>query len=1052
MTLRFGPPRMLPLLLTLLAMAFIARPASAHIGASNDTAFYNAVKRFDLPVQSVWTSFSHSGLSAASFSKNVGNFSLPGPGPTSPDFSSTGGPIEFGFFSFFSLNTPIELLLQTAPSPNPSDSKMYWTDSNNSGHAIAKVQRANLDGTAVELLVTPPSLNPRFIALDGGGGKMYWADIGVIRRANLDGSGETVLITGLPCPMGVALDTAAGRIYWTDCSANKIQSADLNGSNVSDVLTGLSAPRGIALDLVAGKIYWTETGGQRIRRANLDGTSIQNLVTGEIFPQGIALDVAGGKMYWGNDGKVKRANLDGTSITTLVNIVVGGLTGNPLGIALDIGGGKMYWTETTGKRIQRANLDGTAVQDLITTGLDTPWGIALLLPPNRPPVANAGSNQTVSATNGCQATVTLDGTASSDPDGDPLTYTWKGSFGTATGSKPTVPLSVGTNNITLTVNDGRGGTASASVAVTVRDTTPPVTVATWPAPNTYGWNNADVIVSLSATDNCSGVKEIDYSLSGAQTGGAALPGGSASVTISAEGTTMLTYFAKDNAGNQEAQRSLTVKIDKTPPTITASRLPLANSNGWNNADVTVSFSCSDSLSGISNCAASQTVSGEGAGQSRTGTATDIAGNTASATIDSINIDKTPPVVTFGAATPSANPYGWNNTNVSLPFTTSDNLSGVASANPAVSPLVLSTEGAAVSGTVTVTDVAGNTAIVASPTVKIDKTPPSAPAFAITPVPNGAGWNNSLPVTVIFSGTDTGSGIAGCSVPPSITVETAGTIVSGTCTDLAGNTGPSTFVTVKVDVNSPDATNVVATPTAIGSTGTLTATIADPANPNVSSGVSSADYSIDGGSFVAMSPAAGSSFGNPSVNVSATLPSFNLPGVHTVCVRGTDAAGNAGPVSCAYYAVYDANGGYVTGGGWINSPAGAYTSNANLSGKANFGFVSNYQKGANVPTGQTEFQFNVANFNFHSTSYEWLVIAGAKAQYKGGGTVNGVGNYGFILTAIDGEINGGGGVDKFRIKIWDINNNGTIVYDNQLGASDSDTPTTVLGGGSIVIHN
>ncbi len=481
---------------------------------------------------------------------------------------------------------------------------------------------------------------------------------------------------------------------------------------------------------------------------------------------------------------------------------------------------------------------------------------------------------------------------------------------------------------------------------------------------------------------------------------------------------------------------------------------MPNGAGWNNTPVTVTFVGSDSVSGVDSCTAATTVTTEGANlSSAPGTCTDKAGNISpSVAKTGLNIDTRPPVVTFGAATPSANPYGWNNTNVSLPFTTSDNLSGVASANPAVSPLVLSTEGAAVSGTVTVTDVAGNTAIVAFPTVKIDRTPPSAPAFAITPVPNGAGWNNSLPVTVIFSGTDTGSGIAGCSVPPSITVETAGTIVSGTCTDLAGNTGPATFVTVKVDVHSPNATNVVATPTAIGSTGTLTATIADPANPNVSSGVSSADYSIDGGSFVAMSPAAGSSFGNPSVNVSATLPSFNLPGVHTVCVRGTDAAGNAGPVSCAYYAVYDANGGYVTGGGWINSPAGAYTSNAILSGKANFGFVSNYQKGANVPTGQTEFQFNVANFNFHSTSYEWLVIAGAKAQYKGVGTVNGVGNYGFILTAIDGEINGGGGVDKFRIKIWDINNNGTIVYDNQLGASDSDTPTIVLGGGSIVIHN
>ena len=58
------------------------------------------------------------------------------------------------------------------------------------------------------------------------------------------------------------------------------------------------------------------------------------------------------------------------------------------------------------------------------------------------------------------------------------------------------------------------------------------------------------------------------------------------------------------------------------------------------------------------------------------------------------------------------------------------------------------------------------------------------------------------------------------------------------------------------------------------------------------------------------------------------------------------------------------------------------------GKANFGFVSKYQKGAKVPTGETEFQFKAGDLNFHSTAYEWLVIAGAKAQYKGIGTVNG----------------------------------------------------------------
>jgi hypothetical protein len=148
--------------------------------------------------------------------------------------------------------------------------------------------------------------------------------------------------------------------------------------------------------------------------------------------------------------------------------------------------------------------------------------------------------------------------------------------------------------------------------------------------------------------------------------------------------------------------------------------------------------------------------------------------------------------------------------------------------------------------------------------------------------------------------------------------------------------------------------------------------------------------------------------------------------------------------------YDPYGGFVTGGGWIISPLGAYTLEPSLTGKATFGFVSKYQKGSSVPTGDTEFQFHVANFSFHSTAYDWLVVAGARAQFKGIGTVNGIGNYGFILTAIDGQISGGGGVDKFRIKIWD-RNSGANVYDNQNGESDDAALTTAIGKGSIVIH-
>ena len=121
--------------------------------------------------------------------------------------------------------------------------------------------------------------------------------------------------------------------------------------------------------------------------------------------------------------------------------------------------------------------------------------------------------------------------------------------------------------------------------------------------------------------------------------------------------------------------------------------------------------------------------------------------------------------------------------------------------------------------------------------------------------------------------------------------------------------------------------------------------------------------------------------------------------------------------------------------------------------ASFGFVSKYKKGATIPTGQTEFQYKVGSLNFHSTDYQWLVIAGARAQYKGTGTINGQGNYGFMLTAIDGDINGGGGTDKFRIKIWDKDDGDTIVYDNLMDApDDADPETLLLRGGSIVIHS
>ena len=167
---------------------------------------------------------------------------------------------------------------------------------------------------------------------------------------------------------------------------------------------------------------------------------------------------------------------------------------------------------------------------------------------------------------------------------------------------------------------------------------------------------------------------------------------------------------------------------------------------------------------------------------------------------------------------------------------------------------------------------------------------------------------------------------------------------------------------------------------------------------------------------------------------------------------TAVAGSGCSTSVAYFSVYDPSAGFVTGGGWINSPVGAYSADPTLTGKANFGFNAQYKKGNNVPDGNTEFQFQAGNLNFKSTSYGTgsLVIAGAKAIFQGTGTINGSGSYSFMISAIDGSISGGGGTDKFRIKIQTAG--GGVVYDNNVNAANNADPTTCLGGGSIVIHS
>jgi len=260
----------------------------------------------------------------------------------------------------------------------------------------------------------------------------------------------------------------------------------------------------------------------------------------------------------------------------------------------------------------------------------------------------------------------------------------------------------------------------------------------------------------------------------------------------------------------------------------------------------------------------------------------------------------------------------------------------------------------------------------------------------------------------------------------------------------GGLGASGSTSITVDNVAPTVTsaNGPVTPQPINTSVTVAATYTDPGSQD--SHVCSFDWDD---STTTTSPG--------TSGTCSSSKSFSNPGVYSVNVTVKDDDNGSGSrlIEQMFIVVYDPNGGFVTGGGFIDSPAGASLDFPTAVGKANFGFVSKYIKGSNTPEGQTEFQFKAGDLNFHSSAYDIgsLVISSFKAQYKGTGTVNGQSGYRFVLTAYDGQINGGGGTDKFRIKI--IGPDNSVVYDNARGSSDDvDTANPIaISGGSVVIH-
>jgi hypothetical protein len=335
--------------------------------------------------------------------------------------------------------------------------------------------------------------------------------------------------------------------------------------------------------------------------------------------------------------------------------------------------------------------------------------------------------------------------------------------------------------------DKAGNTASATASgINIDKTAPTISTSRAPAANAAGWNNTDVVASYTASDALAGLAA-DSPADGTH-------------TFTAEGAAQShTFTVTDQAGNSAQATVGGVNIDKTPPAVGAAAAPAANAHGWNNTDVTVTFSATDALSGVADCQAPTVLSSEGAGQSASGSCTDQAGNTAQATASGINIDKTAPSISADR-TPAANAFGWNNTDVTASYTASDTLAGLAADSPATGTFTFSSQGAGQSHTFTVTDKAGNTATATIGSVNIDKTAPSVSA-TVAPPANVHGWHNT-DVTVTFAGTDGLSGIDTCQTATVLSAEGAGQQASGSCTDKAGNTASATASGISIDKTAP----------------------------------------------------------------------------------------------------------------------------------------------------------------------------------------------------------------------------------------------------------
>ncbi|MEJ8817783.1 Ig-like domain-containing protein [Lacibacter sp. H407] len=613
-------------------------------------------------------------------------------------------------------------------------------------------------------------------------------------------------------------------------------------------------------------------------------------------------------------------------------------------------------------------------------------------------------------------------------------------------------------------------TTCASVTVTVNTAASIVGPGNLNVANAAGQCGAAVTYSSTITGNPAPV--VTYQFSGATNGSGPGTGSGSFFNV---GTTDVLLVAENDCGVSRSTFSVTV-ADSEPPTVnTQSAIVYLNAAGTASVTVAQIDNGSTDNCGIATRTldiSSFTCANVGA-NTVTLTVKDVNGNEASATATITVVDDIKPTVKTQSVTVYLDANGNANVTAAQVDNGSTDNCAIATRVLNITSFTCANVGAN-TVTLTVKDVNGNEASATATVTVVDNIAPTISSVKASPSSLWPPNHKMKAVTVTTVSTDN-CGTPDCKIisvssnepqegtgdddvagdwqitsnnTVNLRAERSGSgngriyTITVECKDASGNpTQSTTNVIVAHNITAP----MSGSSYKIGSTVSFAGTFWDvPGNKHT------ARWVIDNSTVTGRVTAEPSGLKNGTVTGSYK---FSTAGVYKLKMEIIDQNGNVSYANTngdmdAIVVIYDPNGGYAFGGGKFYSEAGAQTANPSAKGMVSYGFQSNYFKTATYPKGETQLEFKVGDFEFNALNYEYLAISGAKAQFRGSGKItNGQSGVSFIMTVVDGELNGTG-IDKIRMKIFN-KNTGEVFYDNQPGASDDIDPITVVKAGSVV---